>query len=255
MIRYYVNLAIVIIALAAGNSSCRAEGDVTAELIDGTLYVAGDGENNEISVKGDLDTLTLSIAGDLTALFPLDAITAVVINSGGGDDTVVLDGAIAGAVALDTGAGADAIALSYTGPLDVLGDVSIETGKDRDEVFVGRVSIAGSLDISTGHGVDSVRFSIQPCEIGGSLCINTGLHGDHVQLGLKLTVAEDFLLDLGLGDDIFSVLSDRKPVAAIGGSARLHGDQGFDQIFVVPSYYDLDEVVLAEEGLEVVGFE
>ncbi len=242
--------AMAAFVLAAQGGLCRAAGDVTAELVDGTLYVLGDKESNEVWVTGDLDTLTLTVAGDLTASFALDDVEAILVNTGGGNDLVRLEGTIPGDVMISTGAGWD---MAGAFQATVLGDLSIESGQGDDNILVWSLTLNGSLDISTSHGADKISLMGSLVEVGGSLHVNTGVHKDHVRIDGFVTVEGDLLLQLGQGDDSLSldgILP--RPRLVVGGSASLHGDQGVDPIDRI---YPLEDLIVVGEGLDIVGFE
>ena len=108
-----------------------------------------------------------------------------------------------------------------------------------------------------------VEFSSSDSTIGGSLRVNTGTHADLVAFEGVLTVGEDLSLELGQGDDCLDFSLNFAaffpyPVVHVGGSANLHGDQGFD-LFLPPlgwsSGRTLESLFEAEGGLEIDGFE
>lgn len=251
MIRRAVWIAAVAMAIVTTHGGlCRAAGDVTAELVDGTLYVLGDGEDNVVTITGDPDNFTLTIDGDLTSSCSLDGVMAFVINTGGGNDTISVFGAIPGNLLISSGAGQDWMFLTSS---TVLGDLFLRGGLDADAILVSSVAIAGSLDISTGQGTDLIRFS-NSMEIGGSIHVNTGVNSDSVEIFGAVSVAGDLLVDFGQGDDVLKIWALATRQMTVTGHASFHGDQGVDKIYGVYPFV-LEDLIEATDGLEVVGFE
>lgn len=251
MIRRAFWIAAAALALATTQGSlCRAAGDVTVKLMDGTISILGDGEDNVVTITGDADTFTLTIDGDLTASCSLEGVISVVINTGGGNDTISVSGSIPGNLLVSGGAGQDWVYLTSS---TVLGDLFLEGGLDADAILVWSLALAGSLDISTGHGADLIRF-LSSSEIGGSIQINTGVNSDSVEIFGAVSVAGDLLVNFGQGDDVLNIWALATPQVTVTGHAMFHGDQGADQIYGVYPFA-LEDLIAAAGGLEVVGFE
>jgi hypothetical protein len=250
-LRLICTAAMAIFVSAAQSLPCQAAGDVTAELVDGTLLILGDAEDNEVRVTGDLDALSLSISGDLAVSFPLGDVGAVLINSGGGNDLVFLAGTIPGDVIISSGAGWDTVGTMLGSSTTVLGNLYIESGQGYDDIVVWSLAVTGALDISTGHGSDDIWLK-GSIEIGGNLHINTGVHKDHVMIDGLVTVDGDLLLQLGQADDFLRLHGAPYPRLLVGGSASLYGDQGVDLIYRT---YPLEMLIVAGVGVEIVGFE
>ncbi len=251
MIRRAFCIAAVAMAIVTTHGGlCRAAGDVTVELVDGTLSILGDGDDNVVTITRDADNFTLTIDGDLTASCSLDGVMAFVISTGGGNDSISVFGSIPGNLLISAGAGQDWVFLTSS---TVLGDLFLEGGQDADAILVSGVAIAGSLDISTGQGADLIRF-LSSSEIEGNIHINTGVNSDSVEIFGAVSVAGDLLIDFGQGDDVLNVRALATPQVTVNGHASFHGDQGVDEIYGVYPFV-LEDLIAAAGGLEVVGFE
>ena len=176
-------------------------GNVTAEVIDGTLVIRGDGASNGIGVyeaDGDsfylespndqstvngLSTRRLSNLGETGAIKVLGVTRGIDIDMGDGDDWILVNGRALKDVKIITGAGDDSIRLGgwpldltpwmetwsikYPRPATIDGNLYIDTGGGND-VLTPFANVNGDATIQMGEGDDSFlepTYSIYGSEI------------------------------------------------------------------------------------------
>jgi hypothetical protein len=175
-------------------------GNVTAELIDGTLYLTGDDAANGIAIVGTetpgevIVTGTPAFAGDVTELNQQDGPLTFIVTKD---------------IVIRTGAGNDGVELNNVG---VPRNLSIETGDGLDRVAIGYCTVNAAVNVvwppatenvpggviydpqSFSSGNDRIAVIIEPIYkplnwtvgtvgVGRDLSISTGDSADYVFLG------------------------------------------------------------------------
>ncbi len=135
MLRIALLAAVAVIALPSA-----AEAAVLTSVDNGTLTITGDAAADQIVVRVSSPT-TLQVG---TQSFDRTTFGKLAIRSGGGDDTVQIDGLLTETTTIDTGAGADTVLGGPAGEL-------IETGDDGDQVAPG----GGDDHVLLGAGDDT----------------------------------------------------------------------------------------------------
>lgn len=142
-------------------------GDVTARVVNGTLFIDGDARSNAVTVAGtgwrsvairagDADTTINGRAGD-QPLFLGDIFRGIVIRTNDGEDTVRLENVRSTKyIGVFTGGGEDEVVL--TG-LDARGAVEINTGVADDVVSVVSSKFRRTLAVDLADGDDRVEVS------------------------------------------------------------------------------------------------
>ena len=122
-------------------------GGVTGLGASSTDLVIGGAEGVELlSINGSPASLTHGVS--------FTQVEGVTVNTGGGADTILQTAApAAGAFALDTGGGADNLALSHFGP-----GYTVDTGTGNDTIGVSG-TLGGTLDINSGANSDTINVS------------------------------------------------------------------------------------------------
>lgn len=207
-------------------------GGVVAQMIGGTLFIAGDNFDNSVAVIANVDGV--KVEGFQTAIngnsepASFSGVSRIEIVSGDGDDVIqgyLLSGATVGEISIDTGAGRDAVAVVTSSGSDVTidtadgadvvsvrsfsgygggGELQIATGDGADWVFLDLgYHTGGDIRLDTGNGNDDVEVSFQIFESGGSLSIFTGNGNDAVSLHTHTPpgVDMDLTIDGGHGID------------------------------------------------------
>jgi hypothetical protein len=239
-------------------------GNVTAEIIDGDLIVAGDGLNNRIAllgpgyvsaVRGENDPQgnPTSINGIPNGSFNLDELTGdVVVRMADGNDMVLFEGPFPGAMMIEGGAGDDLV-WSFHGA-SIAKDLVIDAGPGANRIeLVGRVfrpswnpgaiQIGGSAIITGGQQRDEII--VEQISVANDLVINGGDGADRIEP--TWTIVGNFAgVDSGLGDDeIRARLHARTISLRTGeGSARVSLDWG--------TYASQDLGILVGSGASVV---
>ena len=138
-------------------------GNVTAEVIRGTLWIRGDGAANDLRV-GYLQSPPLQVEGINTTI-------------NGKSDPFVPDGF--SAIRIVLGDGDDRLEMNF---IEVLGDVLVRAGKGDDTIFATTVN-ARQFILDTREGRDSVIVKATgSSQGGGTLSVNTGSSDDFVFL-------------------------------------------------------------------------
>jgi hypothetical protein len=133
----------------------------------------------------------------------------------------------------------------------VLGNLSIEGGQGDDDIIIWSLAVAGSVDISTSHGSDEISLN-SAVAIGGDFQVRTGVHRDQISVQMPVTVEGSLLLRCGQADDMLRFGGILYPLFAVSGGVSLYGDRGIDRIF---ANWPLERVIIAGDGVEIVGFE
>jgi len=125
------------------------------------------------------------------------------IATGGGDDSVNLDGAVGGDLTVNAGDGTDTItSAAVTGT--VAGNMSVTAGSGNDSVTLDG-SVSGNLNITLGNGDDTVTIGNAP---GGVLHWTSGNGNDSVTLGDGTTMAGEVWnvhMQFGTGNDTLAL--------------------------------------------------
>ena len=146
----------------------------------GVLDIACDGEDDLVNVFGFGGILSVDTGDGLVPVGAASDLTDLNIDSGDGDDNVVLT------------------------TVDPSGDVDIDTGKGNDRVVMSLVNVGGDLDIRTEKGDDRVTFI--GTSVGESVDVNTGKGDDTIEVlpfifAPGLTAGDDIKLDGKQGTD------------------------------------------------------
>lgn len=178
---------------------------MTAEVIDGTLVIRGDGANNGIGIyEGDGDSFylqspndqstvnglstRLSIFGETRAIKVLGVTRGIDIDMGDGDDWASLYGWALRDVKIITGAGDDSIrfggwpltswaitaSIKYPSSATISGNLFVDTGSGND-MLSPFVDVKGNATIQMGGGDDSIlepTYSIYGTEIRERLVVD-----------------------------------------------------------------------------------
>lgn len=218
--------------------------DLTVAVIDGDLVITGDAEPNAFILRsGDADGSQFEVIltgpmddrvnGDTAAdagPFLFDGVTRnVIINTGGGDDSVRIFGG------------------SNTNPLDALqfpGDLTIDLGDGVDELFMGTaefnfdtqlpLAIADDLVIRGGAGNDTFNVTAVHVADDFSIIDTEGSNTLSMPLGLSFpdsnestTIGDDFAILMGSGNDqVFlnqTIVGDNLFVDLDGGDDAVNG--------------------------------
>lgn len=169
-----VPLIVLLCAALAGATAAPAAATVTPALQGSTLTLTGDGADDDIAIKAAGLNLAVDLNDDgvADAAFPAAGVSAVVVNAGGGDDTVAGSGGVAIPLTVNGQDGADSI-VGGDGPDDLSG------GDGPDQLSGAR----GTDVVSGDAGAD--RFVWSPGE--GSDTLNGGSGSDlHVFNGANL---------------------------------------------------------------------
>jgi hypothetical protein len=264
--------------------SCSAEqfevrlmpsGNVIATVVDGTLTLNGDSEDNSVRVEisggnvvvtgldgttinGDADfeavTGSTTIAGDLVARLGLGDDTLVI-----GDD-VVIDGnvrvtdffgvttlgmrsvEIGGNLLVQTGRGDDRISLDDT---TIGGDARIATHRGKDFVSLLQTTVTGKIAIVTGGGADGVV--VDDSTLSSSARLDSGRGRDRALIR-ETTIAGDVSARTGAGADFLMLQN-----STVDGKSKALLGQGADS-FVTRDTNEFkgDAVVRGQRGRDSI---
>ena len=172
-------------------------GNVTAEVIDGTLFIRGDTKGNQVQLFGYSNGTVFiqglnsrsTVNGQVTGLDGCQAnfvtiegvVNGVNVEMGDGDDKIWLDGSMPDVV-ITTGEGNDEVILGGIDgaffpscamgmaiipptPLMIEGDLTIDSGDGNDTIYPYAI-VAGDADIRSGRGDDV--FAITPAALYSS---------------------------------------------------------------------------------------
>ena len=129
-----------------------------------TLDIKCDNEDDLVDVIGLDGNLLVDVVNDdiidLEDLGSAEDLTDIVIDSGGGDDVVILiDLRVANNVNVKTGLGADRI---FAGPLIVGNNLTIKMGNGDDLATLLGIDAGNDIDIKMGQGDDTVQVLVFP---------------------------------------------------------------------------------------------
>jgi hypothetical protein len=189
---------------------------VTGDAADDFILIQSSGDG-EVSVQADTND------DGVLEYLEYSGVKHIRVTTGDGDDDIIALGLdIDGHFTVDTGNGADLVALSAFGdPNHIGGNVSVSTGAANDEVFIAGVEIDGKLTIGTGDGDDYVAIgdgfyaysdilslSITTngdVDVDGKTTIETGNGFDFVSIGGEIEEDDvtlgDLVINTGAGDD------------------------------------------------------
>jgi hypothetical protein len=204
-------------------------GDVVAFLDgSGNLIVIGDGAANGIDLDlfGGFTVAGTDAGGSPTRVNGEPNGTATFTVTGEGDIRLFLGG---GDDLLEVGTRSDSVDtpddleiyggsgdddVRVIGDTNVGDDLEVRAGSGDDVVRIYSPDVADDLDVSTEGGDDAV--TLYGANVGDDLLVRTGAGRDTVDVGFSdefesrifgaVTVAEDTLIDLGIGDDALEVL-------------------------------------------------
>jgi hypothetical protein len=235
-----------------------------------TLNITGDGNDEHIEVHNDGGGIVVVVDedNDGTAedyLYYYGVRNISIKTNGGNDEVFISDLDIDGNLTIDTGAGEDFARIdaqaynfgSYYGAISVGGNVTIKTGDDYDEVWVGETYIDKNLTINTGTDDDGAEillfggfFGDYDLDVYGSTKITTGAGDDLVSIGAydgyDVTFHKQLKIDLGGGD------SDEVDIDAYDdgemdffGNVEITGGSGDDVINIY--VYDTSELTFHKQ--------
>lgn len=183
-------------------------GDVFVEVVEGSLFIRGDEDNNQIAISSadtpgsyvirGLDGTNVRMVGDLPGEASEGPSQVTVegvrrhtrIRMGAGDDTVIVGNAdFRGVLSIGTGAGEDNV---FVGERPRPADPAEPSGTDSDAA-----SRAVSLEMSSEVGEEADGASVR---IGRSLRIATGADGDNIVVN-QTDIRGSLLINSGAGND------------------------------------------------------
>src|SRR5262245_12588848 len=140
-------------------------GDVTAVVVDGTLFITGDSDANFVS--GGVGNGNASLSGlEGTTINGLNEVSFnsldidnVVVKLGGGDDVVYIPNSLItdGDVGIDGGSGKDTVYLSVFGQVAIGGNLIVKNAEQVRAQQAEMFDIGGDLEITT-HGGSAGGF-------------------------------------------------------------------------------------------------
>ncbi|HUT12232.1 MAG TPA: hypothetical protein VMY42_17170 [Thermoguttaceae bacterium] len=210
--------------------------NVTVEVVDGNLIIAGDNADNWISVRrtiidgqyvvrGQSPSLTepTCINGKVEPVFVSGVTGDVRINLGGGDDRVTVFGGMADG---ESPPNLDEI------PLLVLPNNLIITGTSGEKhVELVYLDVGGFVDVTTGSGSGHVR--VHGVEIATDLVIRTGDGNDWVGL-LKTNVHGRTEIETYAGEDQLEIV--KSTVQIDSPIEPVYADPS---LAAIPSWYEI----------------
>src|SRR5688572_21019772 len=170
--------------------SCRIErledrrllaGNVTAQLVDGSLRIVGDAQNNDIVIEKDFVADLLRVNGNDTTIngdsmpaeFNIPPDIRIILGDGN-DRIVSRDAESSNTLSIDTGNGNDAVFMD--GGLSM--DLRIRTGAGRDVITLTSIGVNDSGLIESGEGRDFI--SIYNGFFSQQLIVRTGPDRDTI---------------------------------------------------------------------------
>jgi len=211
--------------IVLGNANNNFSGTVNVDGANVTVRDADGLQLGQVNAAGDL---TVNTAGDITMMVT-DVAGALTLNTGGGNLTLGQT-LVAGDTSIITRGGN----INQTGPLNMLGDVSLDadTGAitliDRANVFDGALTLnAGSTSLAT-----STDLMLGSVYNRGSLTLITQ---GNLQLGSATTVQGDLTLSSGGTLDVGTATVDGNLNVASAGSAITIGSANVNGNMTVAS--------------------
>ena len=213
-------------------------GDVTVGLVKGEAVVTGDGASNAVWIR-EISANTYRVEGQVHAGSAtkvngkafVDIYTRqddLRVDMGKGNDSLWI-GNKAGAAAMTVedltikmGNGSDYLHLGNLQVYDKFDPVNITMGDESsldgdDEIDMGNVAFAASVNILMGKGVDECEM--RNVTIRDDLSIDTGSGNDEVELAS--VTADEFFIKLGSGDDTLELEKVKaRRTTADGGAGR-----------------------------------
>lgn len=166
-------------------------GDVTAKVVNGTLFIDGDARANAVTIAGcgwhsvavrpgDADTTVNGKAGN-QPLFLGGITRGIIVRTGDGEDTVRLEKVrFSHFIGVFTGGGEDEVVFDG---VDARGAVQVDTGVADDVVTVVNSKFRKTVAVDTGDGDDRVdvsgsKFRGRTFWVGGDGTDGFGRSGD-----------------------------------------------------------------------------
>ena len=212
-------------------------GDVTAEVIDRTLFITGDNEANGVIASVLGGSAEVAATGGTTingsnsyAIFSNHDIDNVVVNLRGGEDIIhfpfylVTDGN----VEIDGGAGHDLVILSgFLGQVNIGGNLAVRNSENVQAIAPELFIVGGDLDINaqreSAEGQVLILFLFSDfATVGGDMRIVTNGTEDSVFL-VGLTIERNLYVNVGAFSDSVELSA-----CHVIGSATLIGGSGAD---------------------------
>lgn len=187
----------------------------------GTLKISGDAQNDTIAVHGTPVSGSVVLFDAAQQIGALDGVRDIVVNSGGGDDLVLVTGVqIGGSIKINTGTGVDHIVIRGDG------------SQVERELF-----IAGSIDVSMGRQAGDAFELNTDTKCGASIGRNVVIRGaSTVELLGSSGSASSEARDVRIGGDLrIDTAGDGDTTVRVGqtnvhGSMKLNGSKGSDSI-------------------------
>jgi hypothetical protein len=189
-------------ALVAGKFSVEGSDGTTINGQTGAQTFQNVTDDFRINLNGGPDSLRLG-AGLTFGRFVIP--DDLEINSGTGNDTILLDGISVGDDAtIITGSGDDTVGVRAEIGRDGIGgginDLLIDTGANVDSVQVFLTPVRHNLIINTGADNFGDKVDIAFAQIGNSAFINTGAGNDTVET-FRVSFTNDLTVNTGSGQD------------------------------------------------------
>lgn len=172
-----------------------AQGEITFSKSGGTLKINGDAQNDTINVLGTAVSGAVMLFDAVQQIGAVDAVHDIVVNTGAGDDLVLVIGVqIGGSIKIKTGTGVDHVAIRGDGgqverELLVAGNIDVSMGRQAGDEFeldtdtkcgasIGRnVVIRGATKVEFTGSFGSANSEARDVRIGGDLRIDTAGDG------------------------------------------------------------------------------
>ena len=198
------SLGLLFVAAAVAVPATRAEAAVTANVVATTLTVAGDGLDNQITVRvvaGDATRIEVLDGAAVVGSFVRATFTTISVDGAGGTDTILVsraNGNFTEVATLMGGAGNDTITSGNTN--DIL------LGGDDNDTLVWNPG-EGSDVIEGGNGTDTLQFN----GANANEVFTESANGARVRLdrdigaiAMDIGTTENLTLNMLGGDDSFS---------------------------------------------------
>ena len=216
---------------AFGSALTKASGiDVDGGGGKDTLAILGSAEKDAIT----LGATGVDLDGDALVDVRAKAMSAFAVSAGPGDDVVSAagsaetGGALATAIAIYGGAGADAIEGTSLG--DVL------DGGEGDDSFVASATMDGADTLRGGAGHDTVDYRLRTAALAVTLCLSPGNGGsgpcasDDGEAGEHDAIEDIEKVLAGSGDDKLTGAASDDDLDGGEGKDVLHGGDGADSL-------------------------
>lgn len=227
-------------------------GNVTAEVIDRTLFVTGDQEANYVYLETTGDQASVLGAADTKIngsheQVVLNEFDNVVVNLRGGNDTLSSFYIVAnGNMELDGGEGQDNVAFQTFSMVNISGNLTIRNFERVNVVGPEQFFVGGNLDISAHRESAEGQIAIylimmNYSNVGGDLRIVT--NGTEDRIGIAhLTIENNLSVNVGAFNDSVELYG-----CHVFGSTTLIGGSGTDTVTLNFNSFD--------GGLDVQKFE